>query len=687
MCRLGQRAGGGHLPTHGGDGPGRVCRQQRGSHTDDRYRGRRRQANPRGFPALRQDGQRDGRAARCLRLRGDACGARGRCRGEAGRSGQGQRRFGHMERAYRQRELDGRQPHQPGAGHCRGDDRRGPWRPDQEGRGRGQGRDPEAQEHGQHHGRPARLVRLGGDSGVARCGYGGCSGRAGGRQGRLRNLAGADRQRQLNGRQPDRPGAQHRRGHNRHRQRRPQQEDHGGCQGRDPRSQEHRQLDGREAERLRRRGHPNSARRRHRRCSRRSGGRARGFGPVAGSDRQRQLHGRQPDQPGAQYRRGHNRRGPGRSLAQDHGRCQGRDPGTQEHHQHHGGQAAELLIGGHPGLAPGRHRGDARRAGRGKGCLRRLEGSDRQRQPDGRQPDRPGAGHRPGDDRGGRGRTYQENHGGGQRRDPGAEEHHQHHGRPALQLRRRGHPGGSRGGNRRHTGRSGRGGRGLGHVEGADKERQSHGHQPDQPGAQHRRGDDRGGQGRPLTEDHRRGQRRDTRASKHDQHDGGPAFEFCRRGHAGSARSGNRGPAWRPGRGDGCLGHLEGAHPERQPDGRQPDRPGAQHRGSDDRRCQGQPLPENHGGGQGRDPGTQEHHQHHGGPALQLRRRGHPGCARGGHQRPARRPGRGAGRIGHMEGADRQREPHGQQPDRPGAKYRRGHHGRRQRRPDQEDHR
>ena len=48
---------------------------------------------------------------------------------------------------------------------------------------------------------------------------------AGARRGR--HLEGPDRQRQLHGLQPDRPGAQHRRGDDRRRQRRPVEEDHG----------------------------------------------------------------------------------------------------------------------------------------------------------------------------------------------------------------------------------------------------------------------------------------------------------------------------------------------------------------------------------------------------------------------------------------------------------------------------
>ena len=65
---------------------------------------------------------------------------------------------------------------------------------------------------------------------------------------RGRRLEGPHRQRQLDGRQPDRPGAQHRRGDDRRRQRRPVQEDHRQRQGRDPPAQEHDQRDGRPAQ-------------------------------------------------------------------------------------------------------------------------------------------------------------------------------------------------------------------------------------------------------------------------------------------------------------------------------------------------------------------------------------------------------------------------------------------------------
>ena len=62
-------------------------------------------------------------------------------------------------------------------------------------------------------------------------------------------------------------GAQHRRGHDRGRQRRPLQEDHRRRQGRDPRAEEHRQHDGRSAQLVRLGSDARGARGRHRRAS------------------------------------------------------------------------------------------------------------------------------------------------------------------------------------------------------------------------------------------------------------------------------------------------------------------------------------------------------------------------------------------------------------------------------------
>ena len=71
--------------------------------------------------------------------------------------------------------------------------------------------------------------------------------RPGRREGRRRHVEGPDRLRELHGRQPDRPGAQHRRRDQGRRHRRPVAEDHGRREGRNPRAEEHRQHDGRPA--------------------------------------------------------------------------------------------------------------------------------------------------------------------------------------------------------------------------------------------------------------------------------------------------------------------------------------------------------------------------------------------------------------------------------------------------------
>ena len=99
-------------------------------------------------------------------------------------------------------------------------------------------------------------------------------------------------------------------------------------------------------------------------------------------------------------------------------------------------------------------------------------------------------------------------------------------------------------------------GRGRGrqrHLARPHRVRERHGVEPHRPGAQHRRGRDRRREGRPDTEDHRRRPRRDPRAEEHVQHDGRPALDLRRRGHARRARGRHRGHPRRPGRGAGRL--------------------------------------------------------------------------------------------------------------------------------------
>ena len=217
---------------------------------------------------------------------------------------------------------------------------------------------------------------------------------------RRRHLEGPDRQRQLHGVEPHRAGAQHRRGGDRHRRRRPVEEDHRRRARRDPAAQGNAQHHGRAAALVRRRGDARRARGRHRRPARRPGRGARRRRHLEGPHRQRQPARRQPHHAGAQHRRGDHRRGARRPLAQDHRGREGRDPRAEEHHQHDGGPAQRLRLGGDPRRARGRHRRQARRPGAGARRRRHLEGPHRHRQRHGRQPDRAGARHRQGGDRG-----------------------------------------------------------------------------------------------------------------------------------------------------------------------------------------------------------------------------------------------------------------------------------------------
>ena len=76
-------------------------------------------------------------------------------------------------------------------------------------------------------------------------------------------------------------------------------------------------------------------------------------------------------------------------------------------------------------------------------------------------------------------------------------------------------------------------------------------------------------------------------------------------------------------------------------DGRQPDRPGAQHRRRDHGRGQRRPVQEDHRRREGRNPRAEEHHQHDGGSAQLVRLGSDPRGPRSRHRRQARRPGRG----------------------------------------------
>ena len=130
--------------------------------------------------------------------------------------------------------------------------------------------------------------------------------------------------------------------------------------------------------------------------------------------------------------------------------------------------------------------GDPGRPGAGAGRLRYVEGPHRVRELDGVQPDRPGAQHRHGHHRHRQGRPDQEDRHRRARRDPGAEDHHQHDGRPAVVVRRGGHPGGPRGGYGRPAGRSGAGAGRRRHLARPHRVGERDGREPDPAGACHR---------------------------------------------------------------------------------------------------------------------------------------------------------------------------------------------------------
>ena len=192
---------------------------------------------------------------------------------------------------------------------------------------------------------------------------------------------------------------------------------------------------------------------------------------------------------------------------------------AEEHHQHDGRSAQRVRLGSDARRARGRHRRQARRPGAGARRRRHVEGPDRHRERHGGQPDRAGARHRQGGDRGRQRRSEAEPDDGVEGRGRGAGRDHQQHDQHARDLRRPGDHGGARGRRGRAPGRPGqRAGRGR-HLEGPDRQREPAGGQPDDPGARHRRGGDRGHQGRPDALDPGRGARRGGGAERQHQHD------------------------------------------------------------------------------------------------------------------------------------------------------------------------
>ncbi len=104
-------------------------------------------------------------------------------------------------------------------------------------------------------------------------------------------------------------------------------------------------------------------------------------GDVEGPDRQRQLHGRQPDGSGARHREGRDGRRQRRPRPQADGGGEGRDRRAGRHHQQHDRHARHLRRSGDDRGARGGRRGQARRAGERARRGRDVARPDRQRQP------------------------------------------------------------------------------------------------------------------------------------------------------------------------------------------------------------------------------------------------------------------------------------------------------------------
>ena len=97
-------------------------------------------------------------------------------------------------------------------------------------------------------------------------------------------------------------------------------------------------------------------------------------------------------------------------------------------------------------------------------------------------------------------------------------------------------------------------------------------------------------QGRPVEEDHRRREGRDPRAQATVNTMVDQLNAFAGEVSRVAQRGGHRRQARRPGPGDGRRRRVEGPHRQRELDGGEPHRPGAQHRRGDHRGGEGRPL-------------------------------------------------------------------------------------------------
>ena len=263
---------------------------------------------------------------------------------------------------------------------------------------RREGRDPRAQEHDQHDGRPALVVRVGSDARRARGRHGRPPRRPGRRPRRVGRLEGPHGQRELHGRQPDVAGARYREGRDRGRERRPEAEADRRGEGRDRGARRDDQQHDGDARDVRRPGDDRRARGRRRRQARRPGQGAGRRGHLEGPHGERQRARGEPDDSGARDRERRDRRDAGRLDAVDHRRDARRGRGAQGHDQrddpqpeghdaeeHRAGLAEDEPREVQP-HAPGPARPDGRRRDDPLGArARRASPSSRVLRADGRQ--------------------------------------------------------------------------------------------------------------------------------------------------------------------------------------------------------------------------------------------------------------------------------------------------------------
>ena len=275
------------------------------------------------------------------------------------RPGRGQGRQRHVARPHRERELPRLEPHRPGAQHRAGHDRGRDRRPVAEDRRRRAGRDRSSSRTRSTRWSTSSRSFAAEVTRVAR--EVGTEGKLGGQaevEGVSRHVARPDRERQPARRQPHRPGAQHRAGHDRGRQRRPvARRSPSTRRARSPSSRTRstrwstsstRSPPRSRASRARSARRASSAARRRSRACR---------GTWRGLTDNVNLMAGNLTEPGARDRARHDGRRQRRPVQEDRHRGQGRDPRAVGHDQHDGRPALVVRRRGHARRARGRHGG------------------------------------------------------------------------------------------------------------------------------------------------------------------------------------------------------------------------------------------------------------------------------------------------------------------------------------------